>query len=110
MIEKISLLLTCKESTTYSESTNYSNEESPVHSVSITSDKTEIVSSVATRPHDKSPLPDKLRNCQLIIPLSRLKSLKSLLTRSLKVLYFLMEKQSVKRLILIIAIATQICG
>ena len=57
MVGKIQSLLGCKESTTRSESTNYLNEESPVHSVAIRSEKTEekieIVSNIAT---DKEPI------------------------------------------------------
>ena len=57
MVGKMQSLLGCKESTTCSESTNYLNEESPVHSVAIKSEKTEekieIVSNIAT---DKEPI------------------------------------------------------
>ena len=78
MIEKISLLLTCKESITHSESTNYSNEESSVHSVSITSDKTEIVSSIATQPHAKKPIAGQTK--QLSVNYSSIKIEKSEVT------------------------------
>ena len=77
MIEKIRSLLTCKESTTCSESTNYSNEELPVYSVAIKSEKTEIVSSIATQPHDKEPVATRIE--ELLISGSS-KNLKSLLS------------------------------
>ena len=55
MVGKMQSLLGCQKSTTRSESTNYLNEDSPVHSVSIKSEKTEekIVSNIAT---DKEPI------------------------------------------------------
>ena len=82
MVGKIQSLLTCKESTTHSESTNYSNEFTQFPS---NLRKLKLFLVLPLNLMIKSPLLDRLRNCRLVVPLSRLKKMKSLISWSLKV-------------------------
>ena len=98
MVGKIQSLLTCKESATHSESTNYANEESPaaVHLVSIMkSEKTEIVSSIATQPHDKEPVARQTE--ELSVSGSSVKIEKSKVTTKLELKSSLVSTGETKR-------------
>ena len=80
MVEKMQSLLGCKESTTHSESTNYLNEGSPVHSVSIKSEKIEEkIANIAT---DKEPIAK--RTAELAVSGSSIKIEKSEVTTKLE--------------------------